>query len=302
MADFAVIVPTVVGVLTLWAVVKEAWKRTLGRRGDLYRRLARLGPGAQLSFFEAIIGEPPAMKFPVEGVTFDEDEGDIVERHATFTQSLFVDPYLFLQTISDQGGTVEAFSVTTRRRWFRPTFTGLPRPPSRSRRAWLWLRYFGKPGYLFRIKLGRTTFSDIEEEPRFVRAWVTPRTAAYSEAHGGGTPTLHQTFVLTTSTAAGSLRLDRSWTLPTESDMATGQRGAIRRPRSSRTSRRSTSSDARQSSPPTPCPSSRRICGPTRGSDHMATRSGRSRRPDGIMARPARRPTGAPFSGNSNAI
>ncbi len=203
MADFAVIVPTVVGVLTLWAVVKEAWKRTLGRRGDLYRRLARLGPGAQLSFFEAIIGEPPAMKFPVEGVTFDEDEGDIVERHATFTQSLFVDPYLFLQTISDQGGTVEAFSVTTRRRWFRPTFTGLPRPPSRSRRAWLWLRYFGKPGYLFRIKLGRTTFSDIEEEPRFVRAWVTPRTAAYSEAHGGGTPTLHQTFVLTTSTAAG---------------------------------------------------------------------------------------------------
>ncbi len=187
--EIALLLGALVALRTLATALSERWKRTLGRRGDVYRRLARLGVGAQLSFFAAVIGEPPAIKRAVMGTTYDlvspdraeaekqrpgrrrwwrraheeeeeREEATIIEQPKTFTESIFVDRYFFLQTISDESGTVEAFSVTTRHRRFNPTFTGLPRPSRRLERAWRWIRSRGYPGYFFKIKLGRTTFSE----------------------------------------------------------------------------------------------------------------------------------------------
>jgi hypothetical protein len=226
--DLGVVLGALVALRTLWAAAKVRYGRTLGRRRDLYDRLARLGVGAQLSFFEAVIGEPPAIKRAVPGktlelVTFEptdreaatpgtrrwwrrrrpedeEAEDPVVERPKDFTESIFLDRYFFLQTISDESQTVQAFSVTTRHRRFKPTFTGL-REEGALRRFWFRVRHGEKAGRLFKIELGRTTFAELDE-PHFIRAWVGARPAAYSEAHGGGNPTYYQTFVLTASTAA----------------------------------------------------------------------------------------------------
>jgi hypothetical protein len=51
--------------LVLWAAVRAAYRRTLGRRRDRYERLDRLGTGAQLGFFIAVLGEPPAIRHTV---------------------------------------------------------------------------------------------------------------------------------------------------------------------------------------------------------------------------------------------
>lgn len=233
--DVGVILGALVAARTLSVGLLEGWRRTLGRRGDLYRRLARLGVGAQLAFFEAVIGEPPAMKRTVSGPTIEvanppESESASRERPRLrksrrlrrllrrrsnpeppeelfiwktkeYTETIFVDRYFFLQAISDDEGTVQAFSVTTRHRRFKPIFTGLPRPARRWERAWRWIQGRGYSGYLFKIKLGRTKFVKAGEGASYVRAWAGVRASAYSEGYGGGTPTLHQAFVLTASTA-----------------------------------------------------------------------------------------------------
>jgi hypothetical protein len=43
----------------------------LGRRRDRYERLARLAPGAQLSFFTAVHGERPAIKTTVQRLVYE---------------------------------------------------------------------------------------------------------------------------------------------------------------------------------------------------------------------------------------
>lgn len=44
----------------MWEAIRRRYRTTIGRRSGNYRRLARLGTGAQLSFFESVLGEPPA--------------------------------------------------------------------------------------------------------------------------------------------------------------------------------------------------------------------------------------------------
>jgi hypothetical protein len=53
--------PALAAVLALLAAVRAWYKRTLGRRRDRYDRLSRLGTNAHLTFFTAVLGEPPAM-------------------------------------------------------------------------------------------------------------------------------------------------------------------------------------------------------------------------------------------------
>lgn len=55
-------VPIAVALLTIAAAVWGGFRRTIGRRRDRYRRFARLGANAQLSFFTSVLGEPPAYK------------------------------------------------------------------------------------------------------------------------------------------------------------------------------------------------------------------------------------------------
>lgn len=227
-AGFALDVATVLGgaaaLLVLAAAARAWYRRTPGRRRDRYDRLARLATGAQLSFFIAVLGEPPAMRKTIDKNDFveiataddpdfdpaladpDELAHEVIRPHS-FTECFFLDRDYFVQTISDYDDTVLAYSVTTRRRRFAPTFETPARFDWLDR--WRWRRRFGgKYTPLFKIRLGRTRFADLDPNdpddfagPHFKVA-AGARSFAYSELHYFGNPGLYQTFVFTASSAA----------------------------------------------------------------------------------------------------
>jgi hypothetical protein len=104
---------------------RTRYRRTIGRRRDLERRLQRLGTGVHLEYFESVLGWPPAIRRSfARGI------------HA-FHESIFVHELCYVLAFSDKDGTVVGFSITTRAAAFQPTIM-LP----------------GKP-----VKLGHTTFA-----------------------------------------------------------------------------------------------------------------------------------------------
>jgi hypothetical protein len=162
------------GLVVIVGATRAWWRRTLGRRSDRYARLARLGTGAHLSFFVAVLGEPPAMSSTVVKDDFveyirpgdpdwDDDALGGQERRVrrTFLISTFIDHDYYVQTISDDDNTVLAFSVTTRSSRFQPVLQ-IPRSPGLLAR-WQWRRTHGQPyrGPVY-VRLGRTTFADLD--------------------------------------------------------------------------------------------------------------------------------------------
>ena len=130
------------GLLALWSAGRRVFRNTLGRRLDRYARIARLGTGAQLSFFTSVLGEPPAKRRTitkadcVERLPSDDPRLDpalaadgINGRYVTkvFTESTFIDRDYYVQAICDVDETVLAFSVTTRSSRFKPRFQASPR-------------------------------------------------------------------------------------------------------------------------------------------------------------------------------
>jgi hypothetical protein len=207
------------GLLAIGGVTRAWWRRTLGRRADRYTRLARLGTGAHLSFFAAVLGEPPAMRSStikddyVEWVSpedpdFDpsiENQTRLVARH--FEVSTFIDRDYYVQTISDDDETVLAFSVTTRSSRFQPIYQVHRRLGFVER--WRWRRRWGEPYRpLLHLKLGRTTFADLDPDdpdqfagPHLLIS-MGAHNHAYSEMTYMGNPGSYQSFVWTASDAA----------------------------------------------------------------------------------------------------
>jgi hypothetical protein len=207
------------GLLAIGGASRGWWRRTLGRRADRYARLARLGTGAHLSFFVAVLGEPPAMRSStikddyIEWVSSEDPDFDPSVENQTrlaarrFEVSTFIDRDYYVQAISDDDETVLAFSVTTRSRRFRPVYQ-VHRQPGLIER-WRWRRRFGEPYKpLVRLKLGRTTFADLD--PRDPEQFAGPHLLisvgahnhAYSELTYKGNPGNYQSFVWTASDAA----------------------------------------------------------------------------------------------------
>jgi hypothetical protein len=125
----------------------------------------------------------------------------------TYRESIFLDPLYYLQTISDDEDTVVAFSVTTRSRRFKPKFEA---PSGMSlRRRLRWRRDVGEPYKpLFRVRLGRTRFADLDSPnpdefagPHF-RVSSGVRTFSYSEFNYYGNPGHYLTYVFTASSVA----------------------------------------------------------------------------------------------------
>ena len=199
--DVAVVLSVLVAIRTLGPPLWATYRRTLGRRADRYKRLSRLGTGAQLSFFEAVLGEPPAILHSITGFRSEEGEaGEVQTVTEPMIECFFVDRDYYVQTISDElTETVVAFSVTTRRKRFRPCFTGVPHIGWWRRRTFL-LRHGQRSRPLIRVCLGKTRFSGLGR-PANLRVAVGARAASYSEAHYYGNPGYYQTFVLTASTA-----------------------------------------------------------------------------------------------------
>lgn len=141
LGDTGAFVAALGALLVVATAARNWWRRTVGRRADRRARLARLGTGARLGFFESVLGEPPAMRQTVvktdavEWIGSDDPEydpsGDVKWRQVTmiFEVSTFVDRDYFVQTVTDTDETVLAFSVTTRSPRFKPTYQ-IPTSPS----------------------------------------------------------------------------------------------------------------------------------------------------------------------------
>jgi hypothetical protein len=215
------LVAALAALLVLAGAVRAWYRRTLGRRGDRYGRLARLGTGAQLGFFVAVLGEPPAMRRVVVKEDYrellapndprfeeelEEAQYAYVERH--FTESIFIDRDYYVQTISDDDETVLAFSVTVRHPRFRPVFELPPKVGWRER--WRRRKRTGeKFRPLFRVRLGRTRFSELDREDpdkqtgHHFEASIGARSFRYSEDHYYGNPGYYQTYIFTASSVSG---------------------------------------------------------------------------------------------------
>jgi hypothetical protein len=207
LVNVAGIVGGIAAFVGLWRYVAGVFRRTVGRRRDAYRRLARLGTGAQLAFFTSVLGEPPAIR---QTITREEDvpqEFGSGKVDVRYVESFYVDRDYFVQTITNEDQTVEAFSVTSRSRRFRPTMWLPVRVRLRDRlfrrlpRGW-------RP--LMIVKLGRTRFVDAAPDwtPSSVRAWVGARAWRYTEAYYFGNPGNYQTYVLVHSNAGAGVAAD----------------------------------------------------------------------------------------------
>ena len=215
------LVAAIAALLALTGAIRAWYRRTLGRRRDRYGRLARLGTGAQLGFFVAVLGEPPAMRRIVAKEDYREfltpgdprfEEGleetqyAYVERR--FTESIFIDRDYYVQTISDDDETVLAFSVTVRHPRFRPVFELPPKVGWREQRRWR-KRTGEEFRPLFRVRLGRTRFSELdrgdpdEQTGHHFKASIGARSFRYSEDHYHGNPGYYQTYVFTASSVSG---------------------------------------------------------------------------------------------------
>ncbi|MEO6857670.1 MAG: ETEC_3214 domain-containing protein [Solirubrobacteraceae bacterium] len=202
------------------------YRRTIGRSRDRRTRLARLGAGAHISFFEAVLGEPPAMSRSIRKddskrlVTQDDPDfnpslaelGEFfytVAEPRIYTECTFVDRAYYVQAIcSDDDGTVLAFSVTTRSGRFHPTYE-LPFRPGYFERLRLRRKFGFTYTPLLRVKLGESTFASLDpahlEEfaPPNFRVSVGARNWTYSELRYLGNPGYYQWIVLTASDVAG---------------------------------------------------------------------------------------------------
>jgi hypothetical protein len=206
------------GLLAIGGATRVWWRRTLGRRADRYARIARLGTGAHLFFFVAVLGEPPAMRVTTVKEDYveyvgpedaDFDPGQVQARLVTrrFEVSTFIDRDYYVQTISDDDETVLAFSVTTRSRRFQPVYE-VHRAPVLLER-WRCRHQWGQPYRpLVKIRLGRTTFAHLDPHdsdqfagPHF-RISIGAHNHAYSEMTYLGNPGGYQSFAWTASDAA----------------------------------------------------------------------------------------------------
>jgi hypothetical protein len=196
----------------IWNGARQWYRRTLGRRRDRYSRLARLGPGAQLSFFTSVLGEPPAVRRTItkdDYVEYGYSQNEPVKTYTqrAFTECFYIDRDYYVQTISDADETVLAFSVTTRHPGFTPTFRVPKQLPLIER--WRWERRFRvRYRALFKVRLARTHFSDLDPKhpdefagPHF-RVGAGARSFSYAEFRSFGNPGLYQTYVFTASSAS----------------------------------------------------------------------------------------------------
>ena len=208
--DIAAVVAAVIAIASFVGPVRAYYNRTAGRRFDVYRRFERLGVGAHQSFFETVIGEAPAIRRSIirelpdySDLTDDDSEAPLVEH--TFTESLWVDPLFYAQTVADKDGTVLGFSITTRRRRFAPRFA-VPRPlPTRSWLLWRLTRGRRQLPALAQVRLGRTKFSGVvltDWGLPSVRCLIGARTYSYSEAWYFGNPGHYSSYVCTASMAS----------------------------------------------------------------------------------------------------
>jgi hypothetical protein len=167
------VLAAIVAALTLLSLLRNGYRRSLGSRRDASRRLSRLGTNAQLSFFTAVLGEPPAFSKRFE--SSDDDPTDQRLREYVYVQRYF---YLHVVVTSDDG--VVAFSLTTRSPRFKPKFR------------------FGDRRNVsgMRVQLGSTRFSEVGSYPKRIRGLVRDSWCLYQEWYDLGEVAGNQQLIL----------------------------------------------------------------------------------------------------------
>jgi hypothetical protein len=210
--DIAGVVGAVAALIGLRDVARSLYKRTIGRRADLTRRLQRLGTGCQLDYVKSLLGEPPAMRHSFERERPDyrtsREEGEerplVTHRYLECT---FVNPLCYVQTVSDHDNTVVGFSITTRSRRFHPELSFPARRVSlRERLLATVTRGRRRPGGT-RIILGQTTFVQARPGPHpHVLASHGNKYWSYAEISWGGNPGFYQDLVLAATRVSPELQ------------------------------------------------------------------------------------------------
>ncbi len=147
--------------LQLAAALALAWgfvagsRRLLGRRRALANKLRSLVAGARVDYFEQVLGQAPFRRPASRGTT-------------SYT---WVEPEVYVNAAVREE-VVRVYSVTVRRRWFRPKLGN----------------FLGSPPGPFR--LGSTAFSAVDSghEPREIRAFLGARRHGYGEIFYFGNP------------------------------------------------------------------------------------------------------------------
>lgn len=193
--------PVLAAVLALLAGARAWYKRTLGRRGDRYERLGRLGTNAHLTFFTSVLGDPPAMHRSLLSTVHVLADGNdkLVAEQRAFLESVYIDRDFYVHTYSDHDGAVVAFSVTTRSRRFRPS---LRSPGSYVVERGRLLRLLRFPQFrpIFKVRLGKTRFGALDP-PDKAAGWVGAHNMHYYEAHWLGNPGNYQWYVFSINDA-----------------------------------------------------------------------------------------------------
>lgn len=211
-------VGAIAAALVIWGAVRNLYVNTVGRRRDRYRRLHRLGVGAQLPFFTAVLGEPPAVQRTVhkddylvplqpEDLGYEPEGIHYGRESRIFTVSVFVDRDFFVQAVANTDQTVLAYSVTTRSKRFKPRFQA--RRPLGPIERWRWRRQTGeryRP--LVDLTLGQTRFADLDSTdpdhfaPPHFRIRVGAHNFDYAEYKYFGNPGHYQSFAWAASDVA----------------------------------------------------------------------------------------------------
>lgn len=143
--------------VTIGAAAWRYWQQTLGRPRELARRLNGLSPLMQVDRLIEQLGVP-AVRARGEG-----EEEDLTWIH----------PDAFIRAVAVRG-TVSVLAVTTRSRWFRPTFfRGV---------------VISQEGDSLEVTLGKTTYGDLSFRPSSIYADVGARRWGYSEVFYHGNP------------------------------------------------------------------------------------------------------------------
>lgn len=162
--------------LSGWLYAK--YSQTIGRRRVQARKLRRLACGVRAEYIEEVIGEPALL-----GKRYIGDPSD------GRTARTYVLPDAFVRLICSDDSVVDAFSVTTRNRWFAPRLE-IPWGGSReSKRI---------------IRLGRTRYSGLSRDCLISACgWAGARHWGYHELHYLGNPGFYQTYILGSNDVSG---------------------------------------------------------------------------------------------------
>lgn len=160
------ILSSIITLGTSYKFVSEAYKSSIGYKGQLYSKIQKLSTKQSIDYFKNVLGTPNIINKKQVN-----EEGKIY---------IFINNYFYIKAITNKENEVISFSVTSRKKDFQPTYT-----------IFSPLIQDNKYSKLFTITLNKTTFYKIEkisDEDSYCNYQWWPKGFSYVEGYYlGGT-------------------------------------------------------------------------------------------------------------------